>query len=149
MDGHDSAGARCDRPFHRGGIDVERIGQDVHEDGRAARVVNRAGGREEGERRRDDFVARLEIQCLERQEQRVGTARAADAVLGVRQPGDCRLELRHLRTHDEVLRLDDFHHRGQHLVFDRGVLCDEIQHRNIHEARTREGVVWRRVPPDS
>ncbi len=46
--------------------------------GRAARVVDRARGREEGERRRDHLVARLEVERPERQQQRVGPAGAAD-----------------------------------------------------------------------
>src|SRR2546425_2314388 len=149
MHGHDRAGARRHRALHGGGIDVECVGLNVHEHRRGAGIVNRAGRREEAERRRDDFVAWLQIQRLEGQQQRIGAARAADAVPGVGQPGDCRLEVRHGRPHDELLRLDDLHHRGEHVILDRVVLRDQVQHWDVHEAGTREGFIWRSEPADS
>ena len=109
--------------------------------------MDRAGGREERERRGDHFVARLQVQRLEGQEQRIRAARAADAVLGVRHARDLDFELGHRRSHDELLRLDDLHHRRQHVVLDRVVLRDQVQHGYVHDARTREGCVWRRAPP--
>jgi hypothetical protein len=149
--GHDRAGARRDRALHRGGIDVERVRLNVHEHRCAAGIVDRAGRREERERRGNDFVARRQVQRLERQEQRIGAARAADAVLGVRHARDLDLELRHRGPHDELLRLDDFHHRRQHIVLDRLVLSNEIQHGDVHDAPAvaREGLVCRRNPDDS
>ena len=76
------------------GRDVEGGGVDIHEDRRAAGVMDGARRGEEGEGGGDDLVAGLEIQGHERQQQRVGTAGAGDPVLGVGQPRDCGLELR-------------------------------------------------------
>ena len=51
MDGDDRARARRDRRVDRGGIDVVGLGIDVDEPRRRARRDDRAGGREERERR--------------------------------------------------------------------------------------------------
>ena len=56
---HDGA-----RPLRDGGldltlVDIESVGPDVDEDGHAAAKHERVGGRDERERRHDDFVARL------------------------------------------------------------------------------------------
>ena len=51
------------------------------------------GGGEEGERRRDDFVAAANVERPHRQQERVGAVGAADGVLRVRKCGDRGLEL--------------------------------------------------------
>ena len=127
----------------RGRRDVERVGVDVREHGHAARVVNRARRGEEGERGSDHLVAGLELQRPERQEQRVGPARARNPVRGVRQAGHCRLELPDGGTHDELLRLDDRLEGGEDLVLDGAILRHEVQQGDVHGARVLHG--WARV----
>src|SRR5207247_10655389 len=51
VDGHNRLRARRHRGLGRAGIDVERLRLDVHEHRFGADVVDRAGGREERERR--------------------------------------------------------------------------------------------------
>ena len=113
-------------------VDVEGGRVDVHEDRRAAGVVHGAGGGEEGEGRGDDLVAGLEVECHQREQQRVGAGGAADGVPGVAEPGHVRLEGRNLGAHDELLPLDDRHQSGQDRVLGRLVLRRQVEQRNPH-----------------
>ncbi len=74
------------------GRDVEGGRVDVDEDRGASCVVDGARGGEEGEGGGDHFVAGLELQGLERQQQCIGAAGAGDAVLGVGKSRDLGLE---------------------------------------------------------
>ena len=122
---------------------------NVDEHRRAPGVVNRPGRREERERSRDDFVPWLEVQRFKREEQRVRSARASDPMPGMRKLCHFSFQLRNPGAHDELLRLDDLHHRGEHIALDGVVLRDQIEHGDVHEAPTRAGVIWRNPPPVS
>ena len=58
VDGDDGARARRDGRFERGGVERERVGVYVGEDGDGARVEDGERGVGGGQRRGDDFVAR-------------------------------------------------------------------------------------------
>ena len=57
-------------------IDVAGVGLDVDEHRRRAEQHDHLGGGGEGERRRDDLVARLDAQRHQRDQQRLGAAGA-------------------------------------------------------------------------
>ena len=118
--------ARRARRGRRLGQDVERVRIDVDEHRRRADVVNRSGGREERERRRDDFVAAPAVQRAHRQQQRVGSVGAADRVLRVRKLGHRALQLLDRGPEDEQLRVDDIHHRRNDFIANRRVLRAEV-----------------------
>ena len=89
-------------------------------------------GREEGERRRDDLIPAPDVERLQREQQRVGPARAADRVLRVRERGDGLLQLHHRLPEDEQLVVDDLVQRLDDVVLDAGVLGAEIEQRDGH-----------------
>jgi len=65
------------------GADIERVREYVDEDRDAARAGYRACCSEEGERRRYDLVARLQIERLERKDESVGSGSASNRPAGV------------------------------------------------------------------
>ena len=75
---------------------------------------------------------RLQIQRLEREQQRVRAAGAGNGVLRSRERGDGGLELPDFGAHDEGLALDHGHHGREHLVFDAAILSDEVEQRYVH-----------------
>ena len=123
---------RGHRRLGRGDRKVERVGLDVREHRDRADVVHRAPGREEGERGRDDLIPRPDVERLEREEQRIGAARAADRVLRVRKLGDGLLEFEHRLAEDEQLVFDHLVQRLHDVVLDAGVLGAEIEQRDRH-----------------
>jgi len=62
VDDADRLRARSDRGFDQRFVDVERVPADVDEHRHRAAQDERVGGRHEGERRHDDFVARLQVE---------------------------------------------------------------------------------------
>ena len=83
-------------------------------------------------RRSDHLVGGRKLERLEGQEDRIGSAGAADRMAHRRELGNGRLELLDLRTHDELLTLDDRHDRREDGVTDGGVLGLEIKDSNVH-----------------
>ena len=77
-----------DRRANGGGIEIERRGIDVAEERPRAEPRDDAGRREERERRRDDLVAGTDVERHQREQQRVGARRQAEAVLRLRVLGD-------------------------------------------------------------
>ncbi len=99
---------------------------DVHEDRGPTRVVDGSGGGKEGEGGRDHLVTRTQVECLERKQQGVGSAGAANPVLGMGELGDGGLQLGHLGAHDEGLALDHAHDGGQHVLLNGAILGHQV-----------------------
>ena len=114
-------------------IHRERVRLDVDEDRPGSDAGDRAGRREERERRGDHFVARTDAERHQRDEQRIGPR--GDRRRRAR-PDDGRLPLAfqpfHLRSHNELLRIADARDRGQDLLAYRRVLEPEIEQGNLH-----------------
>jgi hypothetical protein len=141
MHHHDRPGPGRDGRLDRARGDVEGGRIDIREDRRAARIVDGAGRGEKGERRRDDLIARIQVESPERQEQCVGPTRAADGMPGVRQLGHPALELGHLRPHDESLALHHGHHGPEHFILDVVVLSHQVEQRYVHRTSIPAPVV--------
>jgi hypothetical protein len=119
---HDRPGARRDRGLDPRGIDVAGVGLDVDPHRHAAQQRDGLGGGREGERRRDDLVAGLQVERHHRDQQRLGAAGDGDAMLraGVRRQRG--LELLDLGTHDVLAVVEHRLHAARDLVAQRGVL---------------------------
>ena len=104
---HDRSRARRDFRFDLLRINVECVGVDVGEDRRGPEPADGAGGGEKGERRHDDFVARPDLQGVQRQQQGIGAGRAADGVRGPAIGGHLALQGRDLRAQDHLARRKD------------------------------------------
>ena len=83
VDGDDGPGARGDRLFDGGRIDVERIQLDVGKHGSRVGLDNRRSGGDEGERRHDHLVTGFDSDCRKRQPQAGSPGHHRDAVLGL------------------------------------------------------------------
>ena len=101
MHRHDRLGLRGDRRADLGRVDAVGLRVAVHEHRRRARVRDGRGGGDERVGGDDDFVARPDAQSLQRQEQRLGAVRDADAVLRAAVGRELRLERLHLIAEDE------------------------------------------------
>src|SRR5581483_2681630 len=84
------------------------------------------------ERRRYDLVPRAGADGLERQEQSIGTARAADRVRRVGQRGDVGLKVGNGFAKDEGLVVHYAHHLADNVVADTGVLRAQVEKGNGH-----------------
>ena len=132
IDGNHSARPRGDGRRDLCRIDVECRRIDVDEHRRRPGIVDRARGREEGERRCDYFVAAADIEGPQGQQQCVGTAGTTNGELGVRQPGDRAFEATDLLAENKGLRVDDIHHRPHDFILDRGVLGAKVEKGDGH-----------------
>ena len=121
----------CHRRRQLGGVDVERNGVDIREDGLRAEPGDRPGRGEERVGGGDDLVARLDVQRHERDEQGVRAGRHADRVAAPAVCGDGLLERLHLRAQDELLRLQHAVDGLAELVAQRRVLRLEVQQRHL------------------
>ena len=102
--------------------------------GRAPSRAIDAGRREERERRRDDLVAGADVERHQREQQRIGARRQAEAVLRLRVRGDLRLELGDSRPEDEALLVADLADRRLDLRAQRRVLALQIEQWDLHVA---------------
>ena len=87
----------------RGRVDVVGLRVDVHEHRRGPPAGDRPGRGEEGVRGRDHLVARPDPEGHQRDQQRVGARRDADAVGALAVGGDLPLQGLDLRAEDEDL----------------------------------------------
>ena len=99
---------------------------------------------DEGERRRDDLVARPDAERHERGLEGVRAIGTRDDVEGVRfgvpQPiGEVPGEVMDRRTVDELARTDDLEHGGVDLFLDAGILPDYVHHVQLHAPRIGVG----------
>ncbi len=151
---HDAASAAVHEPVaddlafarerrgDRGRGEIERRRIDVAEERPCAEPRDDAGRREEGERRRDDLVARADVERHQRDEQRVGAGRDADSEGRLRVGRDLFFELRDVRSENEALRVADLADGRFDLGAQRRVLPFQIQQRDFHSA-TSHGVASR------
>ncbi len=113
------------------GVDVERRLIDVDEHRPRAQTGDGAGGREKRVGRRDDLVARLDVERHERQQQRVGAGRDGDRVADAEHQGQLAFERGDLGAHDEALAVADPFDRGENLGAKRAVLRMKVQQRHF------------------
>ena len=102
MHRHDGPRARRDRRLDLGRIQVVGIGRNVDKHRRRAGLVDRLGGRVEGERGCDHLIARADAARQERQVQRRSARSDPDRGLGADKAGESLLERSDLRPHDEA-----------------------------------------------
>ena len=121
---------RADHLLDGVGIDLEGVRRDVNECGNDPRLHHRGDVGGERHRRRDDLVAGLQAEHVDRQPQGRRSRVDHHTVALRKQRGHCGLELGNLRTDGEV-------RRAQHL--DHGVDLALV----VHSARI--GQAFRRV----
>jgi hypothetical protein len=127
VDRYHGARPRRDRGLDRVGTDVERCRIDIDEHRRCPDVVNRSGGREKGERGRDHLVPSSNVQSAHRDQQRIRSIRTADGVRRPGQFGDRPFEALNRFAENELLAVDDIHHRADDFVANRRVLRAQIE----------------------
>ena len=151
VDGDDRAGSLRDPFGHPGRVDVEGHRVHIHEDGRGADPGNDAGGREEGERRGDDFVPRPDALGHQCEEQRVGPRRNADPEAGPHVRRDGFLAGFDDRPENEALRVHDPGHGVVEFMPDGCVLCREIEQGYLSHAPklNRPELTWHCTVPQS
>ena len=96
MDRDDGSGARSERAFDRGGIEVERVQVDVGEDRNRVGLDHGRGGRDERVGGNDDFVFRADARRQQRDPQRDRAVDDRDAVAAAVHRGEALLELGNL-----------------------------------------------------
>jgi hypothetical protein len=116
-----------DEAFDGRGVDVERRRVDVAEHRPGAGAGDGARGREEGVGRREHLVARPDAEHHQRDQQRIGARRDADAMRGLRIGRHGRLELAGLGPEDELLRLADGGDHRVEVLAKREVLGLEVE----------------------
>jgi hypothetical protein len=84
------------------GIDVERVGVDIDEDGRGAEQRHHFGSGAEGKRRAEHRVARGNALGHQHQHERVGAAGAGNGMAGATELGERGFEGAHLGAEDEL-----------------------------------------------
>ena len=130
-----------DPPLDVGGIEVERRGLDLGEDGRRAAARDRLGRRVERERRADHLVARADAQRVEDEHERVGAVRDADRLLDAELLGRLALEALDLGAEDEAAALERPRERLLQLRDERRVLRLDV---NVGNRRHGESMVVER-----
>ena len=127
MDWNDRLGFRRDRRNGLIGVDVERRRIDVDEHRPGAQPLDGAGGRKERIRRRDDLVARFDVERHQRQEERVGPGRNGDGVRDADEGAELALERLDFGPHDEALAVADACHRREDFIAQRTVLRLQVE----------------------
>ena len=94
------------------GIEHERVGIDVGEDGRRALVEHAVGRGDERDRRRHDLVALADARRPHEQVQPGRAARDRDGVLGAAEGRELLLEVARVRPEAEDARAQ----RGEHVL---------------------------------
>ena len=131
MDRNDRFRSRRDGGDGLRGVDVERRLVDIDEHRPRAETGDGAGGREKRVRRRDDLVARLDVERHERQQQRIGARGDGDRVADAEHPRHLAFERGDLGAHDEALAVADPFDRRENLGAKRPVLRLEIEQRDV------------------
>ena len=112
---------------------------DVCENNLRTDLMNRFRGCDVGEWCCDDFIARSDIECAERQCQGIGTRVYAHAEFRFGIGGDFLLQCGNIWTEDVVAARQSFFDGRQQFGFQRLVLRLEIEKRNVHSrARIQE-----------
>ena len=123
---HDGAGAWRDGRLDLRGINQAGVGLHIHPHRRAAQQHNHFGCCCKGKRRGDDFIARLQVQRHEADEQGLGTAGYGDAVPGACARGQRGFQLGHFRPHDVLAVLQHVLHALGNACLQCGILGFEV-----------------------
>jgi len=107
VDGKQDAGPWRDGVRDRVGVNVPGCGVDVDKHRLGAFEECAVGGGNEGERRRNDFIAGLNAHGAETQVEPTGTAADGGCISCTDKLGDVRLELRQLGAEGEVGGVQD------------------------------------------
>mmetsp|Transcript_20919 Transcript_20919/g.80520 ORF Transcript_20919/g.80520 Transcript_20919/m.80520 type:complete len:416 (-) Transcript_20919:3495-4742(-) len=123
---HDGLGARRDRCFNEVGVDIGRVSLDVDEHRHATGQHDHLGRGRERERAGDDFIAGLQVQRHQRDEQSLGAAGDTDAMLGAGVGGQSRLHLLDLGAEDVLAVIQHPLDTGVDVVAQGRVLALEV-----------------------
>ncbi len=93
------------------GVDVEVVETCVGEDRRRPGLEDRVQSRDEGEGRRDDFVAGLQVENLERGDERRSSVVNRDRVLRAIGLCEARFQCSHLRALGDESGTEDFEYQ--------------------------------------
>ena len=126
----DRPGARPDLPSYLGDVDQEMVGVAVDQHRHGARARDGERGRDEGVDRHDDLVALPDARGTERDLERVGPVRDADAVAHVREAREGRLERLDLRAEDEAPAVEDARESARDVVRHLPVLRPQVDQRD-------------------
>lgn len=129
-DGHDGLGARCDRGFDLGYIDIAGIGFDIHEHRLGAKQHDDFCSCYKSKRSGDDFVTGLNAHCHQADQQGLGATGHGDAMLGARVGLQLLLQLAHFGAHDVLAVLQHLVHARLDGIFQSTVLGLEIDEGN-------------------
>ncbi|MFA6575540.1 MAG: nidogen-like domain-containing protein, partial [Nocardioides sp.] len=133
VDDHDALGLRRDRLGDRFGADAPGVGIDVDEHRRGADVADAPAAGGEGERRRDDLVARPEAAADGREVQRRRAAVHAQRARMAERGAEGLLKVLHVLAEAEAGVVVGGGERREHLGADRLVLRLEIEEGDFHE----------------
>ena len=125
-DRHDRLGALRDGRLDLGRVHVPGLGVDVDKDRGGTEERNHLGGRDPGVGDRDDFVAGADTERHEGNEEGVGPARNADAMLDADVAGEALLELSNLWTENVTPVIENGSNAPVELGTDPGLLGLEI-----------------------
>jgi hypothetical protein len=81
---------------------------------------------------RDDLVAGVDAHRHQSQQERIGPGGAADREPGANEGRDLSLQLLHLRSHDELLALEDLVHGSPDVFLHHGVFGLQIEKGEEH-----------------
>ena len=100
-------------------VKVEIRGIDVREDRGGADDLDSLRGSHKSERGGDDLIARADIACGKRNDQRVRAGVHGYPVFGFAEAGDFLFERGHIGAADESSRFEDIAHRLGHFILKR------------------------------
>lgn len=123
---HDCLGFRCNRRFDQFGIDVAGIWFDVDEDRSGTQQHDNFGSRHKGERRGNDFIARLDAQGHQRYQQCFGAGGNRDAVLSAGIGFQLFFQFPHFWAHDVLAMVQHTLDAGIYRLLKRGILRLEV-----------------------
>ncbi len=126
----DRFGPLGDRGFDRVRVDVEGARIDVDEHRPRPGVADRRHRRDEGERNRDDLVARTDVRGKQREVKGARAGVHADTVLRLTIGRELRFERGNLGAQGELAALQYALDRRVYLILDRRVLGLQIDKRN-------------------
>jgi hypothetical protein len=142
-DRHDRPRARRDCALEEPRIEVAGVGLDIDQHRLRPEEHDHLHGCDEGERAGDHFVARLDVERYQRDEERVGAAGANDGVLHADMGRQALLELRDLGAEDVLAVVENLLDAGVDGRFQRPVLGLEVYeiHGRLRGAITAEPII--------
>ena len=107
-DGHDRSGSRRYFLLNLFRVDIAGVRLDINEDRLGAKKHYHLNRCDKGKGGGDYLVTRLQIQCHQRNQQRLGTTGHSDAMFGARVLGQPVLKLADLWSHNVLAVIKDF-----------------------------------------